>query len=181
NPENWSGAFPLIPFFLRNMYLSAYQSYLWNSTLAEWMIVSTAPENLITIEMKQGKLPMIKQVPSEMDIDIPLPSSRYTLEDFAEFQPHLQRVLAREKLELRDIRLKQFREPFFSKGTRPAFYRPKELVQELGWDKMHKGHRKLKLSFCLPRGSYATMLVKRITTAEPWSVQNPTSSTTGSI
>jgi tRNA pseudouridine13 synthase len=160
--EDWAGAFNLIPFFLRNMYLSAYQSHLWNSILSEWISATGTPENLITIEQKQGKLPMLKQVTSGLDLEIPLPSSRYYMADYGSLVEHVIKVLAQEQLELKDIKLKHFREPFFSKGTRAAWYVPGEFSHELGWDKLHKGHRKVKLNFTLPRGCYATMLVKRL-------------------
>ena len=56
--------------------------------------------------------------------------------------------------------------PYFSKGDRIA------CVKQTGWsctgdtDELNRGRRKLTLRFELPRGSYATMLVKRITSLE---------------
>jgi tRNA pseudouridine13 synthase len=172
-PSDFLGAFNYIPFFLRNMYLSAYQSYLWNSILADWIVMQGTPETLISIQQKHGQLPMlrgstVREKPEWEKLEIPLPSSRYDLADYGFLQENVTRVLAREQLELKDIKLKQFREPFFSKGSRAAWYIPEALKYEVGWDKLHKGNRKVKLIFSLPRGCYATMLVKRVTTAAPW-------------
>ena len=181
-PTDFAGAFTYIPFFLRNMYLSAYQSYLWNAILADWILTHGTTENLISIQQKHGQLPMlrgpiVRQHDEWKKLEIPLPSARYDLSEYESVQENVSRVLAAEKLELNDIRLKQFREPFFSKGTRAAWYIPEDLKHEVGWDKMHKGNRRIKLMFSLPRGAYATMLIKRLTTAAPWQLTTITSTT----
>jgi tRNA pseudouridine13 synthase len=72
-------------------------------------------------------------------------------------------VMQEEGLELAGMRLKHFREPFFSKGDRTAFYVPANLRYEAEPDERHAGNQKLTLTFDLPRGCYATMLVKRVT------------------
>jgi tRNA pseudouridine13 synthase len=61
------------------------------------------------------------------------------------------------------MKLKGFRKLFFSKGERAALCLPADLKDEAGEDELQPGLRKLVLSFELPRGSYATLLVKRIT------------------
>jgi tRNA pseudouridine13 synthase len=52
--------------------------------------------------------------------------------------------------------------PFFSKGDRAACIRPSNLGHDAGVDELNSGKRKLTLRFDLPRGAYATMLVKRV-------------------
>jgi tRNA pseudouridine13 synthase len=54
---------------------------------------------------------------------------------------------------------------FFSKGTRASLVFPEKLQHVTGDDELHPGRKALELSFELPRGSYATILVKRITDA----------------
>jgi tRNA pseudouridine13 synthase len=75
----------------------------------------------------------------------------------------MQAVVAEEGFELSHMKLKGMREPFFSKGDRPAVFVPAGLTYESGADEHHPGRQKLVLAFELPRGCYATMLVKRIT------------------
>ncbi|MFT3881820.1 MAG: tRNA pseudouridine(13) synthase TruD [Gemmatales bacterium] len=170
--EDYRGAFVLIPFFLRNMYLSAYQSSLWNRILSTWMMTTIPLENLVLVKQQRQSIPMPGPLSKERlaelkEMTIPLPSSRAEVPADHPIKPSLDAVLAEEGLQLSQVRLKHYREPFFSKGDRPAFYFPEGLQHELGWDKLNKGHRKLRLTFTLPRGSYATLLVKRITTAHP--------------
>jgi tRNA pseudouridine13 synthase len=54
------------------------------------------------------------------------------------------------------------RDTFFAKGSRSALCLPVGLASEARPDERHQGQQKLILSFDLPRGSYATLIVKRI-------------------
>ena len=75
----------------------------------------------------------------------------------------LDAVLQEEKIELREIRVKYPRDSFFSKGMRRVLIRPAGLTCAVADDELHDRRSKLTLSFDLPRGSYATILVKRLT------------------
>jgi tRNA pseudouridine13 synthase len=63
---------------------------------------------------------------------------------------------------LSQLKVKGIRELFFSRGERAALCSPAEMHFEWNEDDRHPGKRKLRLKFELPRGSYATLLVKRI-------------------
>ena len=76
--------------------------------------------------------------------------------------PIAEEVLRAEGLTLAGLRLKGLQKPFFSKGDRAACVRPANLGHEVGVDELNAGKRKLTLRFDLPRGAYATMLVKRV-------------------
>ena len=73
-----------------------------------------------------------------------------------------RQVLAEEGLELAQLKVPGVREMFFSKGERAALCRPADLVYESGPDELNRGRLKLILQFDLPRGSYATLLIKRL-------------------
>jgi tRNA pseudouridine13 synthase len=51
------------------------------------------------------------------------------------------------------------RELFFSRGERPALVKIEGLVHSWG-DERNGGRKKLTLSFTLPRGAYATLVIK---------------------
>jgi tRNA pseudouridine13 synthase len=70
--------------------------------------------------------------------------------------------MAEEGLDLQEMKIKAFREPFFSRGDRPALCLPVVLRSESLADELNAGRQKLVLRFDLPRGSYATLLVKRL-------------------
>jgi tRNA pseudouridine13 synthase len=92
---------------------------------------------------------------------LPLPSARLRLDD-NRLKPIYDRILAAEGLELRQVRVKYPRDSFFSKGLRPATVRPDALTHSAAPDELYPSRQKLTLRFALPRGSYATILVKRI-------------------
>jgi tRNA pseudouridine13 synthase len=73
--------------------------------------------------------------------------------------------LAEEGLCLNELKIKAFREPFFAKGERPALCLPEGLAYQTSADERSPGQYQLSLSFELPRGSYATLIVKRIQSA----------------
>ncbi len=75
----------------------------------------------------------------------------------------LDSVLQEEKIELREIRVRYPRDSFFSKGMRRVPIRPAGLTCSVADDELHGGRSKLTLSFDLPSGSHATILVKRLT------------------
>jgi tRNA pseudouridine13 synthase len=64
---------------------------------------------------------------------------------------------------LHDLQVRGVRELFFSRGERLAACMPTDLTGEFGADELRPGRHKLVLSFELPRGCYATMVVKALT------------------
>jgi tRNA pseudouridine13 synthase len=96
-------------------------------------------------------------------VQLPLPSPRLTI---AEDDPRvalMDAVLAKEGIEREQLKLKAFPEVFFSKGERTALCVPRGLHHETGQDECNAGRQKLVLAFELPRGCYATLIVKRLT------------------
>jgi tRNA pseudouridine13 synthase len=73
-------------------------------------------------------------------------------------------VLAREGLSLDQLKLKlRIRGVFFKPYERQAVVRPDQLKASAPEpDDLYPGRKKLVLSFFLPPGSYATMLIKRL-------------------
>ncbi len=72
-------------------------------------------------------------------------------------------VMAEEGLPLEGMKIQGMRQPFFSKGERAAKIDVSELAAEDGEDELNAGKQKLIVYFELPRGCYATMVVKRLT------------------
>jgi tRNA pseudouridine13 synthase len=72
------------------------------------------------------------------------------------------RVLATEELTWDQLKIKGLRKPFFTKGERATWCVPAELSAEPFLDERNPGRSRLQLRFTLPRGSYATLVVKRL-------------------
>jgi tRNA pseudouridine13 synthase len=92
---------------------------------------------------------------------LPLPSARLHLADES-LKELYEQVLAKEGMELRQVRVKYPRDSFFSKGERAAVFQPGEFEHEFADDEVYPACRKVSLRFALSRGCYATILVKRI-------------------
>jgi len=169
HPGDYRGAVARLRPELRGLYLSAYQSHLWNRLLARWLQEHCRPEQLIPVELRLGTLPVYRGLDESQRqelgaLRLPLPSARTRLEPGDPRADLLRTVLAEEGLELAQLRVKGIRELFFSKGERPAVCRAEGLHAEAGPDELHPGRQRLRLAFDLPRGCYATLIVKRLTT-----------------
>jgi tRNA pseudouridine13 synthase len=156
---------------LRGLYLSAYQSHLWNRMLARRVEQTCRADQLVAVALKLGTLPMWRRLDDGQRRDfeglsLPLPSARLKLDPSDPRAGLVQAVLADEGLELKQMQVKGVRELFFSRGERPALCRPSGVEAARAGDELNAGREKLTLGFELPRGSYATLVVKRITAGE---------------
>jgi tRNA pseudouridine13 synthase len=168
HPGDFRGAVARLRPELRGLYLSAYQSHLWNRMLARWVKEHCRPDQVVAVGVKLGTLSIWRHVDegqrSELaSLMLPLPSARLRLDPSDPRAALVQSVLAEEGLELKQMQVKGVRELFFSKGERPARCLPTNLEAAASADELNAGREKLTLGFDLPRGSYATLVIKRIT------------------
>jgi tRNA pseudouridine13 synthase len=167
HPTDFRGAFARVRRELRSLYFSAYQSYLWNLMLGRLIERKTGPEQRIAVDFKMGILPLqcgldAKQAAELSSWQIPLPASRTPLPEGPAREIALE-VLAPVGLAWEDLRVKHLKDVFFSKGHRPALFHVNKLTHKVGGDELYPGRRKLSLAFELPKGAYATLVVKRLT------------------
>jgi tRNA pseudouridine13 synthase len=164
---DYRGAFARIKVDLRGIYLAAFQSALWNRMLARHLQREIAAECLTDVSLQLGPVPFFRglsdaQCDALFRTELPLPSARLHL-DAGPMLDLINEVVAAQGLELRELRVKYPRDSFFSKGSRAAAIRVQNLTHEVADDDLYAGRRRMKLRFDLPRGSYATILVKRLT------------------
>jgi tRNA pseudouridine13 synthase len=167
HPTDFRRAFALLPVDIRSLYLAAYQSDLWNQIAAVWLKTHVAEEFLFDVELGTGKLPFLRDAPPNLPADfsaqtLPLPSARLHLEDNP-LGPLYESVLAREGIALRELRVKYPRDSFFSKGERTAILCVEKIIAQPGDDDQYPGRKRVTLQFTLPRGSYATIVIKQLT------------------
>ncbi len=167
HPTDFRGAFARIRRELRSLYFSAYQSYLWNLLLGAVIEQNTRPDQRLPIDFKVATLPLHHGLDTVQAAllgrwDVPLPASRTPL------PPGPVRDLAQSVLEplgvvWEELRVKHLKDVFFSKGTRPALFFAANLVSKTVPDDLYPGRKRLDLAFELPKGAYATLVVKRLT------------------
>jgi tRNA pseudouridine13 synthase len=167
NPSDYRGAVLRIRPEMLSLYLSAYQSHVWNRAVDQWIRTNVPADRLAELPLKLGWHATPRQLHEPMASawgrEVPLPSARQRLGEDDPWRAAFDAVLDKDGLSLDELRLPpDVREPFFSKGARPACEMPRELGHEVGDDELNKGRKKLTLSFVLGRGSYATMVVKRV-------------------
>lgn len=161
HPTDFKGAVARLRPDLQGLYLSAYQSYLWNQMLAAWFTRTLPAGDLTGVELKLGRVPVprVKWDP----LTLPLPSARVKPDAGAAWLPMAEEVLGAEGLTLAALKIKGMQKPFFARGDRATCVHPANLSHTAEADELNAGKQKLVLKFDLPRGSYATMLVKRVT------------------
>jgi tRNA pseudouridine13 synthase len=167
HPADFKGAVTRFRPELRGLYLSAYQSHLWNRILARWIESSVPAADRMSVRLKLGEVPMPRRATPEQVRDwaaksLPLPSARTKLADDDPIKPFVDGVLAEEGLTLKEMQIRGIRELFFSRGERAAFLTPANVTGAVGDDETRTGKKKLTMGFELPRGCYATLVVKRI-------------------
>lgn len=168
NPTDFRGALARLRPELRGLYLSVYQSHLWNRILARWIEQHVPEEERLTLSLRLGPVPAPRAIPAALrptweSLTLPLPSARLRLDPGAPWAELVEAVMAQEGIALSEMRVRGMDKPFFSKGDRLAILRPANLEHRAEADERHAGRQKLILKFDLPRGVYATMIVKRIT------------------
>lgn len=170
-PGDFRGAWGCVRADMRSLYLSAFQSDLWNKIAARIFRRVCRPEQVEEVSLSTGTIlfPVDLDAAQRTELQaasVPLPSARIHA-DPGPFGPDIIEALAEAGLTLEQIKSKHHRDSFFSKGERRLLIAPEEMSWNAGTDELYAGRHKLSLSFGLPRGSYATIVVKQLTRAEP--------------
>src|SRR6202035_4752477 len=98
HPDDFRGAIARLRPELRGLYLSAFQSHLWNRMLAAWLRAHLRPERLVLVPLKLGAVPMTRALDEATlerlrSLQFPLPSHRVTFADNDPRQPFFDQVL----------------------------------------------------------------------------------------
>jgi tRNA pseudouridine13 synthase len=148
--------------------LNAYQSFLFNEVLARFLRARAGKEGFALHPLRYafGTLEFYGSLPhgaAELaGTLLPIPGYDSALPDES-VRAIVDEVLAAEGIGLADLKVRQMRRIAVHGMERPAVVVPQELAVSDGEeDDLYPGRRKLNLEFFLPRGSYATILIKRI-------------------
>ena len=143
NPKDFIGAFKIFPKKLQKMFLNAVQAWIWNECAMELWNRKIFPEK-VKIFGHETKL------------------SKSSEADKIIFQ-----ILQREKISPEDFQIKEIPDISSSGGERAFLLKPKDLkILEISADEFNSGKLAAKISFSLPPGSYATIILAEIMKTE---------------
>jgi tRNA pseudouridine13 synthase len=167
HPTDFRGAFARLKRELRSLYFSAFQSHLWNLMLSRLIERNTRADQRTLVDLKVGMLAFPRELePAQREllstISLPLPSARAPTPE-GDLGELVLDVLAPFQLTWRELRVRHLKDVFLSKGSRAAMVVPQALEVSRMGDELHPGRIALRLAFELGKGSYATIVIKRIT------------------
>ncbi|MDO8642851.1 MAG: tRNA pseudouridine(13) synthase TruD [Candidatus Woesearchaeota archaeon] len=161
--KSWKEAYKQIPLNLRQMFVAAYQSYVWNECIRS--IVEKQCEEFICVPYKVGDHSFYttlsddqkKKIPKRFPLITPI----IKLTD-AEKQV-VDHILKKESFTLTDFDIKAESGTFFKPGERPVLVTPRDFsMTKPALDELNNTKYKTTFSFTLPKGSYATIITKRV-------------------
>jgi len=164
--SNLAKAINLIPKDELSMYFSAYQSFLWNLTLT--YILQEEVDSLFLVKGKIMDYYLYKTLSLNSykrlrDLEIPTISYKTPKVD-KKVDGIIREILSQREVKEGDFNLRDVRKAFYKSFLRKAIVFPENLsYSEFVEDDFYKGYYKVTLSFGLPTGSFATMLIKSLT------------------
>jgi tRNA pseudouridine13 synthase len=155
HPKDYIGAMKKIPSRMLRMYVHAFQSYLWNETLANYLKQFTHKE----VAYSLGKFIFNDQKTS---LEIPLIGFDTEFDD-GKIENIAVTLMEKEGVELFDFVIKQIPDLSREGESRKAFVDVKDFkFGSVETDDLNLGKKKVKVSFELGKGSYATMVIRKL-------------------
>jgi tRNA pseudouridine13 synthase len=155
-------AFAQLPPFLQSMVVEAFQSHLWNQTAVAMM--DSLGEPLLRTQGLFGEnvFPPCRRIPSDW-IDVLMPVLAKSSQLACPWGDAAARVLASEGITLTDLQIPGVKRPFFGEALRPLFCRAGGFAMSAASpDPERKGRMMRTVEFQLPRGAYATIVLRAL-------------------
>ena len=163
-PKNFVGALHTIPFRTLQLYIHAYQSLLFNQAVSEYLHCKYKPGELVKVPYTHGELVFPEKRPKDMRFPLIGFSAEYPEKDI---EMIYARLLKKDGLEERNFIIRAFPELSSEGNSRDLVVEPQDLkIGRLEDDDLNMGKKKCEVSFSLPKGSYATMVIKRMMAAQ---------------
>jgi tRNA pseudouridine13 synthase len=165
DPRDFKGAFLHLDRRLRMMVVFELQSFVWNEGVRRYLTSRIPAAELIGLRYQAGALLFPRALPRALRDELwakafPLLAPDSEIPDAGVRQAALGALHA-QGLGLGDLRI-EGAPVFFKHEERPLFVRPGKLrVHDPRPDEFNRGRLKINLSFTLPPGAYATLVVRR--------------------
>ncbi len=172
-PKDFAGALNRLGTGLKTIHLFAYQSYIWNWTVHRYLRkcleksqLSELPFAIAFYAVWHELHGVEKQRWLEQGMSVPLIDHTTRIDD-GRLAKALSEALKHEQLSLSRFRIPS-EEIFFREEPRSLVLLPQGLkVDGPERDEAHRGRQKVRLRFTLPRGSYGTLVVRRLFLGSP--------------
>jgi tRNA pseudouridine13 synthase len=165
HPEDYQHALNLVTPRILSIYLAAYQSLLWNRLVGRLLLQHLEACEDATIEIGGELLPLYRTLPEQWlqgwkELHVPLPHHRVAYNDSAQ-DILFKAILDEENLKQSQLKARLLRRAYIGKGNRAMLLFPNDgKVLEAGPDERFAGRERLTIQFLLPRGSYATLVMR---------------------
>ncbi|MBL8692730.1 MAG: tRNA pseudouridine(13) synthase TruD [Planctomycetes bacterium] len=165
-PDDFEGALRSVPRRERLMQLFAYQSKIWNDALDRLVRRWVPAGRRVEMDCDVAKLAAWRALePPEMArweaAALPLPDARTAPAD-ADVATALAEALAADGLSMADLKVPRIRGMEFREEARSTVLLPDLMEAEDPMpDARHEGRQAVRLRLSLPRGAYATLVLKR--------------------
>lgn len=165
-PKGYIKALQMIPREELSLLFSAYQSFLFNELLRR--ILVTLGLDLVAVPGVAGPYLFYRRLERNelthlKSLFLPLAASRMEFPE-AYTEQLFAAILEERGIHRGSFNLRKVRQAFFKSTPRNAIVFPIDFhLEPAEPDDLYSGRQKIRLSFKLPRGSYATMLIKRLT------------------
>ena len=167
HPDDYRRALNLVTPRVLSLYLAAYQSFLWNRLAGRYLQARLEAEDvsMARLDVAGETLPVYGQLPEEalaslQDLRLPLLHHRLLFDDPV-VAALIEEILQQEGFQVRDLKARVLKKAYLGKGARALLVLPEDLAWDpVEADERFPGQYRLTLRFFLPRGSYATLLLK---------------------
>ncbi|AXI25867.1 tRNA pseudouridine(13) synthase TruD [Methanofervidicoccus sp. A16] len=167
--ERFKEAFKYVDIRLKKLFVSAYQSYLWNESVKSLLKKYIPKEDRTYMDYNCGTFLFYKDIEEDVlntlkDETFPTITHDLDTKDVKEeYWKIIEDILKKEGLRIEDFnRLLDLSKPSYTE--RRILSIPEEIrYGEFLEDELNKGRYKITVEFQLKKGCYATMIVKRIT------------------
>lgn len=175
HPQGYHKALNLVTPRVLSLYLAAYSSLLWNRLAARYLY-ALRDEGSIQLSgqlnVAGDTLPFYEELP-QMHLErlklahVPLFHRRMVVTD-AKMAALSEAILAEEGIHRGDLKARLLQRAYLPRGTRSLLAFPSEIaVGAVDSDEATPNQYKQTLSFILPPGSYATLMLKILARSKP--------------
>ncbi len=156
NKTDYAGAIRILPKKILLMYMHAYQSYIFNKILSAY--IKSKSNDYREVEYSLGKFVF----PLEVVDNLEIPVVGFDTDNSSAVSDFVEEVLEEEKVSRRSFVMREIPELTCAGDARDAFADVENFSYELADDELNEGKKKCVLKFRLHKGSYATIVVKRL-------------------